>query len=311
MTSPGTILRRARSQQGLDLTEVATRIKVNRKYLEAMEADDWKSLPGGFFYKSFVRQYAEALGLDADEIEEALAAIQIEEAPLPAPLPRRESSMLRDIPRMGGHGSWLAAMRVLPSIGVLLAVLIGCSVLYSWWRRMESQARTNETSAAARSSSRRGRREPAPVAETRPVPPQVSTVTEPSQAAAAQPAPTGQPPVQGSPQPAPAAATDGVRITLAATEDTWVSVSADGRNVFAGVIKGQESRNVEGKLNTRVLIGNAGGLQIEWNGRQLGSLGKKGEVRDVLFTRDSYKLIQKAPPADEDAKPAQSGEATT
>jgi hypothetical protein len=60
-----------------------------------------------------------------------------------------------------------------------------------------------------------------------------------------------------------------------------------------------------------VLIGNAGGLQIEWNGRQLGSLGKKGEVRDVLFTRDSYKLIQKAPPADEDAKPAQSGEATT
>ena len=62
MDSPGTILRRARSQQGLELAELAARIKINRKYLEAMEADNWKNLPGGFFYKSFVRQYAGALG---------------------------------------------------------------------------------------------------------------------------------------------------------------------------------------------------------------------------------------------------------
>jgi cytoskeletal protein RodZ len=306
MTSPGTILRRARSQQGLDLTEVAARIKVNRKYLEAMEADDWKSLPGGFFYKSFVRQYADALGLDADEIEEALAAVQIEEAPLPTPMVRREKSILRDIPPMAGRGSWLAAMRVLPSIGVLLAVLVGCSLLYSWWRRMESYARTDETSRSVAGSPRK--RAPAPVVETRSVTPQVSTAAEPPQADAAQPAPAGQPHGQGSPQAAP---TDGVRITLAATEDTWVRVTADGRYIFAGVIKSRQSRSVEGKQNTRVLIGNAGGIQIEWNGRPLGNLGKKGEVRDVLFTRDSYKLIEKASPADEDAKPTQPGEATT
>jgi hypothetical protein len=56
----------------------------------------------------------------------------------------------------------------------------------------------------------------------------------------------------------------------------------------------------------RVLIGNAGGLQIEWNGRQLETLGKRGEVRDVMFTRDGYRLIEKPPPSDdENAKPAQ------
>jgi cytoskeletal protein RodZ len=283
---------------------------VNPKYLEAMEADDWKSLPGGFFYKSFVRQYADALGLSADEIEAALAAIRIEEAPLPGPMPRREKSMLHDIPPMIGRGSWLAVMRVVPSIGFLLAVVIGCSVLYSWWHRIENRGRANDLSrGAARAAAKRA---PAPVVETRPVTPQVSTVTEPPRTDATQPARAGQPPAQGSPQPVAAAgATDGVRITLAATEDTWVSVSADGRNVFAGVIKGQQSRVVEGKQNTRVLIGNAGGLQIEWNGRPLGSLGKRGEVRDVLFTRDSYKLIEKPPPTDEEAKPAQPGEATT
>lgn len=275
-----------------------------------MEADDWKSLPGGFFYKSFVRQYADALGLDADEIEQALAAIQIEEAPIPMPMPHQGKSMLRNIRPIGVRGSWLTAMRVLPSIGLLLAVVVGCSLLYSWWRRIESHAQANEMSRGVAGSG--AKRAPAPVVETRSVTPQVSTVSEPPQQTnAAQPAPAGQPSAPGSPQQAPAAgAADDIRITLAATEDTWVRVTADGRTVFAGVIKGQQSRNVEGKQNTRVLIGNAGGIQIEWNGRQLGSLGKKGEVRDVLFTRDGYKLIEKPPPTDEE-KPAQPGEATT
>jgi cytoskeletal protein RodZ len=311
MTSPGTILRLARSQQGLDLAEVAARIKVNRKYLEAMEADDWKSLPGGFFYKSFMRQYADALGLNADEIEAALAAMQIEEAPLPAPLPRQES-MLRRIPPMGRRGSSIAAMRVLPSLGFLLVVMIGCSVLYSWWHRIENNVRANDMSRGdGRPAAGRVR---ATMVESRPVNPQVSTVTELPSPSATQPAAAVRPSAQAQavPQAAPAVdASDGVRLTLAATEDTWVRVIADGRSVFAGVIKGQQSRVVAGKENTRVLIGNAGGILIEWNGRQIGSLGKKGEVRDVLFTRDGYKLIEKAPPSDEDAKPAQPGEATT
>ena len=62
-----------------------------------MEADNWKNLPGGFFYKSFVRQYAGALGLSAEEIEAALAGVPVEEAPLPAPPPRKEKSRLRDL----------------------------------------------------------------------------------------------------------------------------------------------------------------------------------------------------------------------
>jgi cytoskeletal protein RodZ len=310
MTSPGTILRRARSQKGLDLGEVAARIKVNRKYLEAMEADDWKSLPGGFFYKAFVRQYADALGLNADEIAEALAAIHVEEAPLPTPVQLQERSMLRSIPSMGGSGSWLGAMRVMPSIGFLLAVVVGCGVLYTWWHRIESHAQANDTSRVVVGST--GKRTSAPQVETRSVTPQVSTVTDLPPVNTTNAAAAGQPSTQGAPQPVPAADSgDGVRLTLAASEDTWVSVTADGRTVFAGVIKGQEIRNVGGKQNTRVRIGNAGGIQIEWNGRQLGTLGKKGEVRDVLFTPDSYKLIEKPPPADDDAKPEPPPEATT
>lgn len=252
-----------------------------------MEADDWKSLPGGFFYKSFVRQYADALGLDPDEIEKALAAMQVEETPLPSLEQRQQKSRLRDLKPIGGSGSWKSGMRVLPSLGFLVVVVVGCGVLYSWWHRLESHARANETSPPVVAAARRAT---APPAETRPVTPQVSTVPE-------------QPPAAAPPAPAPADAGDGVRLTLAATEDTWVSVTADGHNVFSGVIKGQEHRNIEGKQSTRLRIGNAGGITVEWNGRPLGTLGKRGEVRDVVFTPDSYKLIEKPPSGDEDAKP--------
>jgi len=285
MNSPGTILRTARIRQKLELTELAERIKVNARYLEAMEADDASRLPGGFFYKSFVRQYANELGIDADEIEQALSAVAIQEAPIP--IARPEDQKIRSLPRLGIQPPWHAFGRLGPSLAMLAAVLIGCSVFYSWWHRI--QAHQNSMAPAQTR-----------VVETRSVTPQASMTPAPkTETSAVSP----QSPAQSPPQPAP---TDGVHITLAATEDTWVHVTADGRTVFDGVIRGQESRNVEGKQNMRVLIGNAGGLQIEWNGRQLETLGKRGEVRDVMFTRDGYRLIEKPPPSDdENAKPAQ------
>jgi cytoskeletal protein RodZ len=287
MDSPGTILRRARSQQGLELAELAARIKINLKYLEAMEADNWKNLPGGFFYKSFVRQYAGALGLSAEEIEAALAGVPVEEAPLPAPPPRKEKSRLRDFRPMMGRRSW-GLSRMLPSVSFLLVVVVGCGVLYTWWHRIENHAQADAVSSVINVPPPKQNTAPAAVSQP---------VTSPV-----------QPPAQASPQVTPQVDDgDAVHLRLTATEDTWVRVTADGKTVFAGVLKGQESRDVAGKENTRVRIGNAGGVQIEWNGRQLDSFGKRGEIREVLFTKDGYKVIEKEPSDDEDAKP----EATT
>jgi len=301
MTSPGTILRRARAEKGLDLSAVAAQLKVNRKYLEAMEADDWKSLPGGFFYKSFVRQYADALGLDPNEIDRALAEMHVEEAALPTAVQLQERVKPHDLPPVGG-GSPMPVTRMLPSIGLLLAVVVGCSILYTWWHRIESRVRANEAGTPVASAAKRPAVAPT---ETHAVVPQTTELTAAEQPAA-QAGTAAAPPAATQ----PATSSDGVHITLAATEDTWVSVTSDGHNVFSGVIRSQESRNVEGRENTRIKIGNAGGVNVEWNGRAIGPLGKRGEVRDVLFTRDSYKLIEKTPPPDEDNSSAPP-EATT
>jgi cytoskeletal protein RodZ len=260
-----------------------------------MEADNWKNLPGGFFYKSFVRQYAGALGLSAEEIEAALAGVPVEEAPLPAPPPRKEKSRLRDLRPMMGAGSW-GFSRMLPSVSFLLVVVVGCGVLYTWWHRIENHAQADAVSSVINVPP--PKQSTAPAAVSRPVTSPVSSENPPAT----------QPPAPASPQVTPPGDDgDAVHLRLTATEDTWVRLTADGKTVFAGVLKGQESREVAGKENTRVRIGNAGGVQIEWNGRQIDSLGKRGEIRDVLFTKDGYKVIEKEPSDDEDAKP----EATT
>src|SRR5574340_59320 len=68
MESVGETLRRERLRQNLDLQQVARETKINQKFLEAIESDNYDKLPGGVFAKSFVRQYARLLNLDDDEL---------------------------------------------------------------------------------------------------------------------------------------------------------------------------------------------------------------------------------------------------
>jgi cytoskeleton protein RodZ len=56
--SLGEQLRRARIERGVNLREVAEQTRITMRHLEAIEADDYKELPGGIFNKSFIKSYA-------------------------------------------------------------------------------------------------------------------------------------------------------------------------------------------------------------------------------------------------------------
>ncbi len=65
MAEIGVTLREARMRAGIDIAEVESRTKIRAKYLRALENEEWSLLPGSTFVKSFLRTYAETLGLDA------------------------------------------------------------------------------------------------------------------------------------------------------------------------------------------------------------------------------------------------------
>lgn len=65
--SLGERLRQAREEKGISLTDVAEQTRISPHYLESIEKDDYKTLPGGIFNKGFVRSYAKYVGLDEQE----------------------------------------------------------------------------------------------------------------------------------------------------------------------------------------------------------------------------------------------------
>jgi cytoskeleton protein RodZ len=64
MPSIGDTLREARMRQRLDIADVESRTKIRAKYLRALENEEFGLLPGSTFVRTFLRTYAEVLGLD-------------------------------------------------------------------------------------------------------------------------------------------------------------------------------------------------------------------------------------------------------
>ena len=62
----GPSLEEARRRLGLSIAEAAELTKIRAKYLQALETEDWETLPSTAYAKGFLRTYALALGLDAD-----------------------------------------------------------------------------------------------------------------------------------------------------------------------------------------------------------------------------------------------------
>jgi len=102
MPPVGETLREARMRQGLDIVDVESQTKIRAKYLRALENEEWGLLPGPTFVRTFLRTYAEAVGLDGHVLVEAyrVAADDMAEPEPTAPTaPRAPRAPRRDRPR--------------------------------------------------------------------------------------------------------------------------------------------------------------------------------------------------------------------
>jgi cytoskeletal protein RodZ len=68
--SIGEQLRLAREELGIPLREICNQTRISVRYLEAIEANDYKRLPGGVFNRSFIKAYAKCIGYDEREAVE-------------------------------------------------------------------------------------------------------------------------------------------------------------------------------------------------------------------------------------------------
>jgi cytoskeleton protein RodZ len=125
MPSIGDTLREARMRQRLDISDVEERTKIRAKYLRALENEEFGLLPGATFVKTFLRTYAEALGLDphalVEEYRQSFESGEETEAPLGPP-----AAAGRERERRYGGGppprGMIAAIAIVVVIGFLLVL---------------------------------------------------------------------------------------------------------------------------------------------------------------------------------------------
>ncbi|MDR2211448.1 MAG: helix-turn-helix domain-containing protein [Spirochaetaceae bacterium] len=81
--SLGDKLKSAREGKGYSYEHVGREINIARRYLEALEEEDFSKFPGEPYLLGFLRNYGEYLGLDVDELLSLYRAIKIQEQPIP------------------------------------------------------------------------------------------------------------------------------------------------------------------------------------------------------------------------------------
>ena len=267
----GDILRREREKQGLTIVDIEKGTSIRGLYIEHIERGNIGELPGLVYAKGFVRNYAKFLRLNAEALVQQFAE-ENGSTPPPAPAepesaPRRISlstvgdESLSSISIGGTSSSYASIFGKLAAGIIVLAALVGGGV-------------------AA-----------------------ISAINSPAQVPAAPPVKTEQPAAPtaaaeaDASDTARAAHTDGVNVSVTLAERCWTEVVVDGKSVFEVIIEKGKTESWKGKESVVIRAGNAGALDVTFNGRKLGKFGDNGEVLERTFSKTTKDLKDTLPPA--------------
>jgi len=290
-------LRQARLRSGVDLDRLAAKTKINPRYLQAIETGDFDKLPSGIFARMFIKQYADAVGLDgasfAEEFQRS-SEFGHSSAPDIGAIVETQTNFHPSVPSFASSGDSGRSDRVtsmLSSLIWVVAAILVCAAAYYLLAHLPSRA----VVAVAPSSNK-------PSLDNQAPPDSKPPVAQPPQAPAPQTAndiPATPPATPATPQvtpPAPAAPASPIQLTLTATESVWVTAKADGQTVFSELLPAGASRTVAATQGARITLGNAAGVDITFNGKKLEPFGTRGQVRSVDFTSWGAQVVSRTLP---------------
>ena len=247
MGTLGGYLRELREAGGASLDEMARATRVGKRHLEALEAEELIELPAPVFVKGFIRAYCGFLQVPPDE------ALSRYRALLGEAHPAQRTATARASAPVWRRGPLVVSFVLLVLLaGTLLAVNVGL-------RGSPEKVASRPEPSAVRTE---------PVANLQPAPQIAASGIPSTQPPAAAPSAT-------SPAPLPRGSQ---RLVVRALEPTWIKVQMDGGGSVQELLPAGATREWSAEKRFVLTVGNAGGLQLELNGRTLPPLGERGAV---------------------------------
>ncbi|MGE6631502.1 helix-turn-helix domain-containing protein [Bacillus sp. NPDC077027] len=125
MTELGKRLIEAREEKGVSLDDLQTATKIQKRYLQAIEQGNYDIIPGKFYVRAFIKQYAEAVGLNAEQLFEEYRK------DVPSTYNDEASDKLsnikpqRELPKPASK-----ALELLPTVLVIAGILVVIAIIY-------------------------------------------------------------------------------------------------------------------------------------------------------------------------------------
>jgi cytoskeletal protein RodZ len=265
----GNYLKNQRESKKISLREVAKNTRVREYILKAIEEDRYDLLPAPTYVKGFLLAYSKYLNLDRNDIllryERKLKGEPVKREtakpepvkgepgpppPAPSPQPKKKTFW-------STRQTWVVG-----------SVIVASIIVFYFFSPYSSTPRIEPGP------------ERSPVASSPSVP--ITTT-----------APEGKKPLSSSP---PAAAAKSVQekkpisLHLKAIERTWVNYQADNRSEEDMILIPGEGISVQASNQIRIIIGNAGGLDLILNGKVLNKYGMSGEVVRLIITSQGVEV---------------------
>lgn len=255
MGSIGETFRQARLDKGVSLAEAERDTRIRRKYLEALEAEDYAALPAPVYSRGFIRTYASYLGLPAEAMVDLYNQARArEERPVLQPaLPQIE------------RPSVITLRHVVTALGAI-GVIVLLALFGTWYNSAQESIRQAEQSQF-----------PSSVGQSPTLVPVRSAVRTPTPVP---PTPTPSP----TPSPTPI---QGLVVDLRLTGRSWVQVWVDGEQTLQETLQAGASRTFQAERSVRLRVSNAGALTVTVNGTPQPALGAPGQAVEAEWGRSS------------------------
>jgi len=253
MESAGTRLKKIRLEKGITLEEVHKKTKIHLDIIKAIEDDSLINL-SPVYTKGFLKMYCKFLGIDPKDYIPDYKEPQGVVSSLCATAERPVSLLKKVSLKLISVRSIPLKIKTVFMVILLIILVIG---LYSLGKIISSKRQFTSKKAKT------------PIVAT--------GVTTPNKEQTAKSPKTTVPTV--------------IRLSIRAKDNCWIQLKADGRVIFQNVLRKGRTETWQAKDKIELTLGNAGGVDLEINGKLIPSLGRKGQaLKNIFITKEGLRI---------------------